>query len=155
MFQAVPLSIIRSFSLYAQQWYTLHKFVDSFQAGSGWNCSSILILLERCQQTCMIMLYVQWKTADDEQRNCPKHVEFHSKNKFEKLVHLVGFIIRICHDAQSQEHKKKRQNNNTVTTNLISERVMTTHYANSIPYMLPFIISIDWMDSACTDGIML
>jgi len=26
--------------------------------------------------------------------NCPKHVEFHSKNKFEKLVHLVGFILR-------------------------------------------------------------
>jgi len=29
-----------------------------------------------------------------EQRNCPKHVEFHSKNKFEKLVNIVGFIIR-------------------------------------------------------------
>jgi hypothetical protein len=27
------------------------------------------------------------------ERNCPKHVEFYSKNKFEKLVHLVGFII--------------------------------------------------------------
>ena len=26
-------------------------------------------------------------------RNCPKHVEFYSKNKFENLVHLVGFII--------------------------------------------------------------
>ena len=26
--------------------------------------------------------------------NCPKHVEFYSKNKFEKLVQLVGFIIR-------------------------------------------------------------
>jgi len=25
----------------------------------------------------------------------PKHVEFYSKNKFEKLVHLVGFVIRI------------------------------------------------------------
>ena len=25
---------------------------------------------------------------------CLKHAEFHSKNKFEKLVHLVGFIIR-------------------------------------------------------------
>ena len=25
----------------------------------------------------------------------PKHVEFYSKNKFEKLMHLVGFIIRI------------------------------------------------------------
>jgi hypothetical protein len=31
---------------------------------------------------------------NDGQRNCPKHVEFYSKNKFEKLVHLVGFIIR-------------------------------------------------------------
>jgi len=29
------------------------------------------------------------------QRNCPKHVEFHSKNKnFEKLVRIVGSIIR-------------------------------------------------------------
>ena len=26
---------------------------------------------------------------DDGQKNCPKHVEFYSKNKFEKLVHLV------------------------------------------------------------------
>jgi len=38
-----------------------------------------------------------------EQRNCPKHVEFYSKNKFQKLVHLVGFIIRIYHDARSSE----------------------------------------------------
>jgi len=50
-FQAVPLSIIRSFSLYTQQWY-------------------------------------------GGQRNCPKHVQFHSKIKFEKLVHLVDFVIR-------------------------------------------------------------
>jgi hypothetical protein len=40
------------------------------------------------------LLCVQWKTPDDGQRNCPKHVEFHSKNTFEKLVHLVGFIIK-------------------------------------------------------------
>jgi hypothetical protein len=40
------------------------------------------------------LLRVQWKTHDNGQRNCPKHVEFHSKNKFLKLVHLVGFIIR-------------------------------------------------------------
>jgi len=33
-------------------------------------------------------------TPDGGQRNCPKHVEFHSKKKFEKLVHLVGFIIK-------------------------------------------------------------
>ena len=42
-----------------------------------------------------VLLCVQWKTPDDGQRNCPKHVEFYSKNKFEELVHVVGFIIRI------------------------------------------------------------
>ena len=51
MFRTVPLSIIRSFSLYTQQ-----------------------------------------KTPDDGQRNCPKHVDFHSKVNFLELVHLVGLI---------------------------------------------------------------
>jgi len=55
-----------------------------------------MLLLTSWQQTCMTspLLCVQWKTPDNGQRNCPKHVEFHSKNKFEKLVHLVGFIVR-------------------------------------------------------------
>ena len=39
------------------------------------------------------------------QRNCPKHVQSYSKNKFEKFVHLVGFIIRIYHDARSPVHQ--------------------------------------------------
>jgi hypothetical protein len=29
------------------------------------------------------------------QKTCPKHVELYSKNRFEKLVRLVGFILRI------------------------------------------------------------
>ena len=61
MFQIVPLSIFRSFSLYTQQWYMSYNFADSLQA---------------------------------RQRNCPKHVEFYSRNKSQKLVHLVGIIIR-------------------------------------------------------------
>ena len=48
------------------------------------------------------LLCVQWKTPDDGQRNCPKHAEFYFKNKFEKLVHLVGFIIRILIRIVSQ-----------------------------------------------------
>jgi len=40
------------------------------------------------------------KTPDDGQRNCPEYVEFYSKNEFEKLVRLVGFIIRIYHNAR-------------------------------------------------------
>jgi hypothetical protein len=73
MFRTVPLSIIRSYSLYTQQSCSkaVHKPV--------WHIP---------------LLSLQWITPDDVQRNCPKHVEFHSKNKFEKLVHLVGFIIR-------------------------------------------------------------
>ena len=67
MFRTVPLSVIRSFSLYTQQWYMLYRFADSLRAGSG--------------------------------RNCTKHVEFYSRNKFEKLVHLVGFIVRIYYDS--------------------------------------------------------
>jgi len=38
-------------------------------------------------------------------KNSPKHVEFHSKNKFEKLKHLVGFIIRFFYDARSPERQ--------------------------------------------------
>jgi len=36
-----------------------------------------------------------------------KLVEFYSKNKFKKLVRLVGFIIRIYHDARSYEYQTK------------------------------------------------
>jgi len=35
---------------------------------------------------------VQWKTPDDGQRNCLKHVEFLDKNKFGKISASVGFI---------------------------------------------------------------
>ena len=71
MFRAVPLAIIRSSSLYTQQRCMSHRFADSLRAGSGRICSSVLNLLASCQQ---------------------KHVEFYSKNKFEKLVHLVDLL---------------------------------------------------------------
>ena len=48
------------------------------------------------------------KIPDDEQRNCPKRVEFYSKNKFEKSMHHVGFIVRIYHGALSPELQKKK-----------------------------------------------
>ena len=71
-----PLSTIRSFSL-----YTL------FHSDPARKLSANLYDI-------YLLLCVQWKTPDDGQRNCPKHVEFYSNNKFEKLVHLVGFIIK-------------------------------------------------------------
>jgi len=52
-------------------------------------------LLASCQQSSMThtIAVCTVKTPDDGRRNCPKHVDFFSKNKFEKLVHLFGFII--------------------------------------------------------------
>jgi len=60
-----------------------------------------------CQQTSMTytLVCLQWKTPGHEQRNCQKHVEFYSKNKFEKLAHLISFITKIYLDAQSPEHQ--------------------------------------------------
>jgi len=37
MFPTVPLSIIRSFSLYTQQWCISYRFADSLRVGSGRN----------------------------------------------------------------------------------------------------------------------
>ena len=56
VFRTVPLSIVRSF-------FTIHtaNLYDTYHC----------------------CVYSE-KTPDDGQRNCPKHVEFYSKNKFEK-----------------------------------------------------------------------
>ena len=74
MFRAVSLSIIRSLALYTQQ-----------------KVQVIQVMLTACQQAVSI------------QRYCLKHVESYSENKFEKLVLLVSFIIRIYHGAWSSE----------------------------------------------------
>ena len=92
MFRRVPLSIIRSFALYTQQWYMCWQLASRIRTESvpSWSCSQTV-----SKPVWHIpLLCVQWKTPDDGQRTCPKHVEFYSKNKLEVLLHLVGFIIR-------------------------------------------------------------
>jgi len=82
-----------------------YRFADSLRAGSGRIHSDPARQLSINMLWHIPLLCVQWKTPDDGQRNCPKHVEFYSKNKLEKLTHLVGFIIRIYHDARSPERQ--------------------------------------------------
>jgi len=145
MFQTVPLSIIRSFAPYTQQWYTSYnkpllcvqwktpddgqrncpKHVEFYSKNKLEFLKFIFgiklymfrtVLLSVIRSTHGLravikpvrytpLLCVEWKTPDDGQRNCPKHVQFYSVNKFEKLVHLVGIIIRIYHDARSPERQ--------------------------------------------------
>jgi len=94
MFRRVPLSIIRSFSLYTQQWCVIQVCWQlasriRIRTVPSWSCSQAVWHIP--------LLCVQWKTRDDGQRNSLKHAEFYSQNKFEKLVHLVGFIMRrVC-----------------------------------------------------------
>jgi len=109
MLRTVPLSIIRSFSLYTQQWFMSYRFADSLRAGSGrsiqvcWQLASSQAVSKTVWH--IPLLCVKWKTPDDGQMNCPKHVEFYFKYIFEKLVLLVSFIIRIYHDARSPESR--------------------------------------------------
>jgi len=68
----------------------LRTACEQDQDGTSWSClQGVSKPVWHIPLSC-----VQWKTPDDGQRNCPKLVEYHSKNKFEKLVHLVGFVIR-------------------------------------------------------------
>jgi len=101
MFRTVPLPIIRSFSLYTQQWCMSYRFADSLRAGSGRN---ILILLASCVTYTIAVCTVKnsWWWTEELSETC--RVSF--QNKFRKLVHLVGFIVRIFHDAaQSPERQ--------------------------------------------------
>jgi hypothetical protein len=65
------------------------KVCEQYQDETSWSCTQAV------SKTVwrILLLCVQWKTSDYEQRNCPKHVDFPSKNKFGKLVYLIGFII--------------------------------------------------------------
>jgi hypothetical protein len=86
MFRTVPLSIIRSFSLYTQQRYMSYNLLtacDQDQDGTQFHPDPSRKLSANCMTYTVAVCTV---------KNCPKHVEFHSKNKFEKLVHHVGFI---------------------------------------------------------------
>ena len=88
MFRTVHLSIISSFSLYTQQWYMSYRFADSLWVGSGliWSCSQPVRHIP--------LLCVQWKTPVDGQRNCPKHVEVYSKNKFWEISASSWFYYK-------------------------------------------------------------
>ena len=58
--------------------------ITEFHPGRAWKLSRNLH--DYTSAECTV------ETADDEQRNCPKYVEFLDKNKFVKIIASVGFI---------------------------------------------------------------
>jgi hypothetical protein len=101
VFRTVPVSIIRSFSLYTQQWCMSYRFVDSFRTGSGWNwsCCSKAVYKSVWHTP---LLCLRWKTPGEGHRNFPKYVDFHSKIKFEKISASSWFY---CKDHQGTLNK--------------------------------------------------
>jgi mRNA-degrading endonuclease HigB of HigAB toxin-antitoxin module len=93
------LQVSDSFSVHHQEFFTVHSaVVYVIQVYRQLSCSRIRMFHPDPARELSVwhttLLSAQWKTPDDGQRNCPKHVDFHSKMKFEKLVHLVGNTIR-------------------------------------------------------------
>ena len=81
------LHVSDSFSVYHQQFFTVH--------------AANLHAIYHC---CM---YSE-KHLMMDRRNWPKRVEFYTENKFEKLVYLVGFIIRMSIYNKSTQFQRFR-----------------------------------------------
>ena len=78
IFRTVPLSIIRSFSLYTKQWYTSYRFADSLQAGAACKLSGNRYDLYHC------CVYSEKLLMMD--RGIVQNIYSSFQNKFEKLV---------------------------------------------------------------------
>jgi len=123
------------FSVHHQECSTLHKAVDICHTGyadcllAGSGCS-ILIPLASSQLNLYdiyLLLCIRYLTPDDGQETCPKHVEFYSKNKFEKLMHLFGFIIRRVNNICRRQCARGCENNNSNNT--------TPYRAGQLPFL--------------------
>jgi hypothetical protein len=85
-----------------------YRFVDSFRNRIGmelvpsWSCCSKAVYKPVWHIPLLSTVKNSWWWAEELSETC--RVSF--QNKFEKLVHLVGFIIRIRHDVRSHERKK-------------------------------------------------
>ena len=81
LFQNDTLHVLDGFSVHHQEFKTTY---------SNQTDNAVCLLANRQQYLfdIRLLLYVQSRTPDDGRKDCPKHIEFHSKNKFEKLVHL-------------------------------------------------------------------
>ena len=130
MFRTVPLSIIRSF-------FTVHTAMV-YVIQVCWQLAS------RLSANLYILLCVQWKTPDDGQRNCLKHVEFYSKNKFEKLGASSWFYYK----SGKYVHKNVLQCTLQNIINNISANFILLVIEDDIHAFYIFIPPYTWLISA-------
>ena len=78
------------YSLYTQQWYMSYTFVDSFRAGPGWPSSKAVYKYVWHTALLGVEWINSWWWTEELSETC----RVSCQNKFVKLVHLVGFIVK-------------------------------------------------------------
>ena len=89
------------YSLYTQQWCMSYRFVDSFRAGAYAPAVKHNTIAE-----CTVKN--SWWWTDELSETC----RVSCQNKFMKLVHLVGFIIKkfvTMHGHMNEERERERE----------------------------------------------
>ena len=102
LFWRNTLHVSDGLSVRHQEFKTVHRATGICQTNTA-ACLQKQILLSACSASrqqylfdICLLLYIQSWTPGDGRKDRPKYVECHSKiNKFDTLVHLVGFTIVI------------------------------------------------------------
>jgi hypothetical protein len=81
MFRTVPVSIIRNYSLYTQQWYMSYRFVDSFRAGF---CSTAVCMTYTISECTVNKKFI----AMHGRRNVKKKHLLYFSHMFRCYIHL-------------------------------------------------------------------
>jgi hypothetical protein len=90
------------YSLYTQQWYMSYSFVESFRAVPTWFCSKTFYKPVSHIPLVSVQQINSWWWAGELSETC----RFSCRNKFVKLVHPVGFIIKKFVRMHGQNHIK-------------------------------------------------
>jgi hypothetical protein len=107
LFYQETLHVSGSSSAHHQEFSTVHSALVYVMhvwwqfSSSTWSCLKIVIK----NAWRIPMPNVQWKTPDDGQKNCPKHVEFLDKINLGNWCVCWFYYKEICYDARSHERK--------------------------------------------------
>jgi hypothetical protein len=93
MFRAVPLPIISGVSLYTQHGFMSYRFADSLRSAGPGRPDLARKLSASLYDIYCCCVYSE-KLLMMDRGTVPETCRISSQNKFEKLVHLVGFNIR-------------------------------------------------------------
>jgi hypothetical protein len=78
------------YSLHTRQWYMSHRFLDSFRNWPSWSCSKAVYTLVWHIPLLSVQWIHPWWWAEELSETC----RVSCQNKFVKLVHLAGFIVK-------------------------------------------------------------